>query len=130
MSSIVRWTLAVMVLTLTAGPSTAQTGTLGTAPKIEPLGGKFIELCQSPNQAGREACGGVIVSLINAHVMIGQKYPDQRMFCPPRRLDPEQARQMFLNWARMQTDLDATQFPGVVITALRERYPCTQPIRP
>jgi len=98
----------------------------GVAQTTEPLGERFISLCRSPTDAGRDACGGVVTALMNAHVEMARQNPNKRFICPPRILTVEEGRRVFLQWADVSPDAHNMRFPHLVMVALVERYPCSQ----
>ena len=89
------------------------------------LGEKFIDLCRSPNVKARNACGRVVASLMNAHVEMSRRDPSQRVICPPRLLSIDESRNLFIHWSNSTPDAARMNFPGLVMRALRQRYPCT-----
>lgn len=89
-----------------------------------PLGEKFIDLCKSSNVNAREACGGVVISLMNAHVEMSRRNPKQRVICPPRTLVSDEGRRVFMQWANATPDAVNMKFPDLVMRALRSRYQC------
>ncbi|NKB56864.1 MAG: hypothetical protein GKS00_11065 [Alphaproteobacteria bacterium] len=95
-----------------------------------PLGQRFISLCKSPNNASKEACGGVVIALMNAHVEMARQNPNQRVICPPRKLTIEEGRRVFLQWAEKIDSARVLRFPHLVMTSLTSRYPCSQFIIP
>jgi len=97
----------------------------GAAQPSEPYGGKFIALCKSPNATSQNACGSVITALMNAHVEMSRQDPDQRVICPPRRMSVEEGRRVFMQWTETNAHAARMPFPDVVMTALLERYPCS-----
>lgn len=98
----------------------------GHAQSTEPLGKRFISLCKSPTDAGRDACGGVVTALMNAHVEMARQNPNKRFICPPRILTLEEGRRVFLQWADISPDARTMRFPHLVMVALIKRYPCSQ----
>lgn len=110
--------LALMLLA--AWPAQAQKLSSPNAP----LGEKFIDLCRSPNINARDACGGVVTSLLNAHIEMSRQDPSQRIICPPRLLSIEEGRRVFIQWAESTPDAISMNFPALVMRALRERYQC------
>lgn len=95
-----------------------------------PLGERFIALCKSPTNAGRDACGGVVTALMNAQVEMARQDPNNRFICPPRTLSIEQGRRVFLQWVDVTPDAATMPFPHLVMVALNKRYPCSQFIIP
>ena len=96
------------------------------AQSTAPLGERFISLCKSPTDAGRDACGGVVTALMNAHVEMARQNPNKRFICPPRILSIEEGRRVFLQWADITPDAQMMRFPHLVMVALVKRYPCSQ----
>lgn len=99
------------------------------APDV-PLGERFVALCKSPTNAGRDACGGVVIALMNAQVEMARQDPNNRFICPPRTLSIEQGRRVFLQWADITPEAANMPFPHLVMIALNKRYPCSQFIVP
>lgn len=95
-----------------------------------PLGQRFIALCKSPTNIGRDACGGVITALMVAHVEMARQNPNDRVICPPRMLSAEEGRRVFLQWADLTPAARTMQFPHLVMKSLTARYPCTPFIVP
>ena len=110
----------VVVLLLASGPASAQK----LSPPDAPLGEKFIDLCQSPNIRARDACGTVVISLLNAHIEMSRQDPSQRVICPPRLLTVDEGRRVFAQWANSTPDAKNMNFPDLVMRALRDRYRC------
>lgn len=104
--------------------------TAGFAQTPAPLGERFISLCRSPTDAGRDACGGVVTALMNAHVEMARQNPNNRFICPPRILSVEEGRRVFLQWAEVSPEAQTMRFPHLVMVALVKRYPCSQFIVP
>lgn len=115
-------TIIIAALMVWAVPGHAQTAA--------PLGERFISLCKSPTDAGRDACGGVVTALMNAHVEMARQNPNKRFICPPRILSIEEGRRVFLQWADITPDAQTMRFPHLVMVALVKRYPCSQFIVP
>lgn len=97
----------------------------------------FIDLCVSPGAEPREACETTILGLMNTLVLVGSRRPDRRVICPVWRIDGSQARQIVVDWTNQRPWAEDRPFHEVVVTALRERFPCTgdtgpirQPTRP
>ena len=90
-----------------------------------PVGRKFIALCKSPTVSGRNACGGVVIALMNAHVEMARQDPSRRIICPPRILSVEEGRRVFNQWAAITPAAANMPFPDLVMTALTKRYPCS-----
>lgn len=110
--------ITVSMLLAWAAPSHAQS--------TEPLGERFISLCKAPTDAGRDACGGVVIALMNAHVEMARQNPNKHFICPPRILNAEEGRRVFLQWADITPDALTMRFPHLVMVALVKRYPCSQ----
>lgn len=100
------------------------------AESTAPLGERFISLCRSPTDKGRDACGGVVTALMNAHVEMARQNPNKRFICPPRILSIEEGRRVFLQWAEVTPEAMTMRFPHLVMEALLKRYPCSQFIVP
>lgn len=88
------------------------------------LGGKFIDLCRSPNANSQATCGMVVIALMNAHVEMSRQDPDRRVICPPRTLTIDEGRRVFMQWTNTVTDASTMSFPEIVMAALNSRYPC------
>ena len=116
--------IAGAVLILWSAPLAAQ------KQATEPLGERFISLCQSPNTSGRDACGGVVNALMRAHIEMARQNPNERVICPPRMLTVEESRRVFLQWAHRNASAKTMRFPHLVMEALTARYPCTKIIAP
>ncbi len=111
-------------------PVRAQSPNLSQSVELAPLGERFISLCRSPTNAGRDACGGVVTALMNAHVEMARQNPNKRVICPPRILTVEEGRRVFLQWADQTSGALTMRFPHLVMVALSARYPCSQYIVP
>jgi hypothetical protein len=114
--------IVIAALSAWAAPVLAQSN--------EPLGERFISICRSPTDAGRDACGGVVTALMNAHVEMARQNPNKRFICPPRILTIEEGRRVFLQWADITPEALTMHFPHLVMVALVQRYPCSQFIVP
>jgi hypothetical protein len=117
------FTVAIAAAILWAAPAHAQTVFRA---EMAPLGERFISLCKSPTNAGRDSCGGVVTALMNAHLEMARQNPDKRIICPPRILTIEEGRRVFLQWANITAAAPTMRFPHLVMEALISRYPCSQ----
>ncbi len=122
--------IAIVAAIVWAAPVRAQSKPLYESSGLGPLGERFISLCRSPTNAGRDACGGVITALMNAHVEMARQNPNKRVICPPRMLTVEEGRRVFLQWANTTPSSLTMRFPHLVMEALIRRYPCSQFIVP
>jgi len=116
--------IAVAAALVWTAPAFGQSGSR------EAIGERFVSLCKSPTDAGRDACGGVVTALMVAHVEMARQDPNNRVICPPRMLSKEEGRRVFLQWADITPAAPTMRFPHLVMQALAARYPCTQFIVP
>jgi len=116
----------VALLLLASWPAQAQKMSSPDAP----LGEKFIDLCRSANVNARNACGGVVTSLMNAHIEMSRQDPSQRVICPPRLLSIDEGRRVFVQWANLTPDAISMNFPDLVMRALLDRYRCVNFLKP
>lgn len=94
----------------------------GGAPRISAA--DFLDLCQASAAAPRNACGGLLVNIMEVHVLLGSKDRSMRLICPPRRLGADQARFLFNGWAQKRRDLADLEVMDAINRALLESFPC------
>lgn len=72
-------------------------------------------------------CYGFLKGVGDAHAVVAAASGARRLFCPPGgALSNEQARLVFLRWARKYPDRLDLPAAAAVTTALSEAYPCAE----
>lgn len=97
---------------------------------LEPTGADLAQVCESDTAATRDACGGLLVGLLEVYVTIGSRDDSRRIACPPRMMTADEMRSIFVAWANTRADLAAMSVTEAAAGAVRDRFPCTQMIMP